>query len=449
MSDDRTLPHDIEAEQCALGGMLLSAAAVDDVAAILASRDYYRPAHAIIHGVITDMHERGEPADAVTVAAELTRRGEIGRVQGAPYLHTLIASVPTAANAAWYARIVRERAILRRLIETGTRIVQLGYSGDGDGADLAAQAEAWLASVTPVCAGNGPATSGDVYMSALRRLEAPEDQRGMIAPPWDDLRDLVPVFRPGQLITIGARPGAGKSVIASDVLRYVGLKLRLPSVLFSLEMAEAEVTDRMLAAEAAVSLSRIQACELDDLDWARIARLGDRFTEGAFVLDDTPGITLAHIRSRLRAMARTAPARIAIVDYLQLMKSAGPAESREREVAAMAAGLKQIAREFAIPVLLLAQLNRGPEHRTDKKPTKADLRESGAIENDSDVVILIHRPDMSDPEFKRAGEADLIVDKNRAGPTGTRTVLFQGHYGRFVSQAWSPSAAIDGERRPA
>ena len=236
-------------------------------------------------------------------------------------------------------------------------------------------------------------------------------------------------------MTIAARPSHGKSLLAQDLARYVGIQLKIPLILFTMEQNRDEVMERFLAAEAGVLLDDITSASLDAGEWQRVSHVSQRFYESALTIDDTPEMTLSHIRARLRGMARKEPAQLAIVDYLQLMKGL-KGENRQREVSAAVAGLKSVAREFRIPVVMLCQLNRGPEARHDKRPYISDARESGAVENESDIAILIHRPDYNEPSSPRAGEADLIVDKNRNGPRGiTVTVGFQGHYARFVDLA--------------
>lgn len=284
-------------------------------------------------------------------------------------------------------------------------------------------------------------TAADLFLGALERLESPEPA-GLIRFPYAELRRLVPYCRPGQLISVLARPSLGKSVIAEDLARYTGLHQRIPCVLFTAEMDRDEVMDRLIAAEAGVLLQRITEKDLSDDDWSRIARAKERFEDSRLVIDDTPKITPAQIRTRLRRMSRRDAAQLAIIDYLQLMGTPPGSENRQQEVTALVGALKAIAREFRIPVVMLCQLNRGPEQRTDKRPHLSDARESGSVDNDSDVAILIHRPDFYEPESPRAGEADLLVDKNRNGPRGTATLRFQGHYARFVDPEWTPSAAI-------
>lgn len=283
------------------------------------------------------------------------------------------------------------------------------------------------------------ASAADLFLESLERLEAKEPP-GVIQFPWTDLREFIPWLRPGQLVTIAARPSVGKSVSGGDLARYTAISRQIPVVLFTMEMDRAEVMDRLIAAETGISLDRIVACDLDDEAWARIAAAQDRFADSRLLIDDTPKVTVAHIRNVLRGMARHEPAQLAIVDYLQLM-APPQGENRQQEVSGIVSGLKAVAREFRIPVLQLCQLNRGPEHRQDKRPLMSDARESGSIENDSDVFIMIHREDFYDAESPRAGEADLIIGKNRNGKRGTVAVAFQGRYARFADLAWTPSAA--------
>lgn len=281
-------------------------------------------------------------------------------------------------------------------------------------------------------------TAADLFLETLERMEAGEAP-GVIRFPWRDLRDIIPWLRPGQLVSILARPSVGKSLLAGDLARFTGLHEGFPVALFTMEMSRDEVMDRLIAAESGVLHKRIVEGDLDDAAWDKIAATQERFAGSKLFIDDTPRVTPAHIRARLRGLARREPARLAIIDYLQLM-APPQADNRQQEVAALVGSLKAIAREFRIPVVMLAQLNRGPEHRQDKTPHLSDARESGSVENDSDVAILIHRPDMYDSESARAGEADLIVAKNRNGARSTVTVGCQAHYSRFVDLAWSPSA---------
>jgi replicative DNA helicase len=743
----RTPPHDLAAEQCVLGGMMLSKDAISDVLDVIKSRDYYRPAHQVVHEVIMDLYGRGEPADAVTVAAELTRRGDIGRVGGAPYLHTLIASVPTAANAGYYARIVRERAILRRLVEVGTRIVQLGYAGDGDADELVDRAESEIYGVTDRRISEDYLPLAEIMPGALDEIEAIGSRGGSLSgvpTGFADLDALTNGLHPGQMVVIAARPAMGKalaldtplptpdgwttmgeiqagdqllgangqpvrvtattevmagrpcyevifddqtrivadaehqwvtvmsaaanphvtrapagvlavggraispglatisttreiastlsdgvdhavpaagaldlpraelpvppyllgqclglqacgrarvtgaellgrdciaaeylraarhqrlallaglldaagtitaagaveftcaseglvegvrelvvslgfccgewrrrvsggpeaasiaytltftttedvfrltgkrllhrrrrpaasssrpvqrlivavrevpsvpvrcvqvdapdslylagrsmipthnSALALDIARAASVKAGLTSVLFSLEMSRNEITMRLLSAEARVPLHAMRTGQLGEDDWTRLARRMSEVVDAPLFIDDSPNMSMMEIRSKCRRLKQRNDLRLVIVDYLQLMSSPRRVENRQQEVSELSRSLKLLAKELNVPVVALAQLNRGPELRTDKRPLLADLRESGSIEQDSDVVILLHREDAYERESPRAGEADLIVAKHRNGPTAVVTVAFQGHYSRFTDMA--------------
>ncbi len=435
---ERTPPHDLAAEQCVLGGMMLSKDAISDVLDVIKARDYYRPAHQLVHEVILDLYGRGEPADAVTVAAELTKRGDIARMGGAPYLHTLIASVPTAANAGYYARIVRERAILRRLVEVGTRIVQLGYSGDGDASDLVDRAEAEVYGVTDRRVSEDYLPLSEIMPGALDEIEAIGSRGGSLSgvpTGFADLDALTNGLHAGQMIVIAARPAMGKSTLALDVCRSAAIQSGMTSVLFSLEMSRNEITMRLLSAEARVPLQAMRTGQLSDDDWTRLARRMSEVVDAPLFIDDSPNMSMMEIRSKCRRLKQRNDLRLVVVDYLQLMSSPKRVENRQQEVSDLSRSLKLLAKELNVPVVALAQLNRGPELRGDKKPLLADLRESGSIEQDSDVVILLHREDVYERESPRAGEADLHVAKHRNGPTTTVTVAFQGHYSRFVDMA--------------
>jgi replicative DNA helicase len=733
---ERTPPQDIDAEQSVLGGMLMSKDAIADVVEVIRSHDFYRPAHQTIYDAILDLYGRGEPADAVTIAAELTKRGEIARVGGAPYLHTLISSVPTAANAGYYARIVRDRAILRRLVEAGTRIVQMGYAADGTEIDnVVDRAQAEVYSVTERRTSDDYLPLADIMEGALDEIDAIASHGGrMIGVPtgFADLDQLTNGLHPGQMVIIAARPAIGKAlaldtplptpmgwttmgeikvgdqlvaadgkptsvIAATDVLlgrscydvelsdgevivadaehqwktadrgvvttkqlaavitesntrqphaaevfrdprdrlivdvraapsvpvrcvqvdaddhlylagrgrvpthnstlgldfaRSASIKHGLTSAIFSLEMSRNEITMRLLSAEARVALHHMRSGTMTDEDWARLARRMGEVSSAPLFIDDSPNMSMMEIRAKCRRLRQRHDLRLVVVDYMQLMQSPRRVESRQQEVSEMSRGLKLLAKELEVPVVAISQLNRGPEQRTDKKPMLSDLRESGcmtddtnllradtgvpisfrdlldhgydgilvwsfdeerrlvaapitnvfssgvkevfrfrlasgrevkatanhpfltaegwaaldtlqvgdpiatprrippplsagpawptqpppandnvlwdpiaaiepigsqpvydatvkgthnfiangiaahnSLEQDSDVVILLHREDAYERESPRAGEADFIVAKHRNGPTATVTVAFQGHYSRFVDMA--------------
>ncbi|WP_163512612.1 replicative DNA helicase [Fodinicola acaciae] len=439
---DRTPPQDIAAEQSVLGGMLLSKDAIADVVEILRDSDFYRPAHAIIFEAILDLYGRGEPADPITVSAALTESGELPRVGGVGYLHTLIASVPTAANAGYYARIVAERAVLRRLIEAGTRIAQLGYSGTvgsgrdvDDVVDLAQQA---VYEVTERRTSEDYTILEELLQPAMDEIEAigaHGDVMSGVPTGFVDLDRLTNGFHAGQLIIVAGRPGLGKSTAGLDWVRSCSVRNHLTSVIFSLEMSKIEIVMRLLSAEARVPLHALRSGQLSEDDWTKLARQMGDISEAPLYIDDSPNMTLMEIRAKARRLKQRHDLRFILVDYLQLMSSPKRVESRQQEVSELSRGLKLMAKELEVPVVAVSQLNRGPEQRTDKRPQLSDLRESGSIEQDADMVILLHRDDYYEKESPRAGEADFIVAKHRNGPTDTITVAFQGHFSRFVDMS--------------
>ncbi|WP_312885463.1 replicative DNA helicase [Streptomyces physcomitrii] len=739
-SFERVPPQDLDAEQSVLGGMLLSKDAIADVVEVIKGHDFYRPAHETIFQAVLDLYAKGEPADPITVAAELTKRGEITRVGGASYLHTLVQTVPTAANAEYYAEIVHERAVLRRLVEAGTRITQMGYAADGDVDEIVNSAQAEIYAVTEQRTSEDYLPLGDIMEGALDEIEAIGSRSGeMTGVPtgFTDFDSLTNGLHPGQMIVIAARPAMGKalaldtplptpggwttmgavrpgdllldaggrptrvvaatevmtgrpcyemtfddgttvvadadhqwltdtcssrrnatgrpevrttkelaatlrcltddranhsvtntapldlpeqdlpvapralgvwlaggpggeadlralqqhaggpegrhipqrylrgslaqrrellrglletrstvaragsvkftaaektlaedfrelvtslghrcrftaeagggtqgasptysvtftprdedlaprreeqgedtgerlrrgkakparryltevreiesvpvrcvqvdnpehlylatramvpthnSTLALDFARAASIKNNLPSVIFSLEMGRNEIAMRLLSAEARVALHHMRSGTMTDEDWTRLARRMPDVSAAPLYIDDSPNLSMMEIRAKCRRLKQRNELKLVVIDYLQLMQSGGSkrAESRQQEVSDMSRNLKLLAKELELPVIALSQLNRGPEQRTDKKPMVSDLRESGSIEQDADMVILLHREDAYEKESPRAGEADLIVAKHRNGPTATITVAFQGHYSRFVDMA--------------
>ena len=434
----RMPPQDNSAEQGVLGAMMLSKDAIADVVESVRGVDFYRPAHETVYDAIIDLYGRGEPADAVTVAAELQRRGELARVGGAPYLHTLVASVPVAANAGYYAEIVREKAILRRLVNAGTKIVQIGYAEEGDVDDVVDRAQAEIYGVTEKRTSEDYAPLSQILEGTLDEIEAIGARDGQLAgvpTGFADLDALTNGLHAGQMVILAARPAVGKSSLGLDFARSASIRHGLTSVIFSLEMTRTEITMRLLAAEAKVALHHMRNGHMSDDDWARLARRMGEVSSAPLFIDDSPNLTMMEIRAKARRLKQRHDLRLVIVDYLQLMQSGKRVESRQLEVSEFSRQMKLLAKELEVPVVAISQLNRGPEQRTDKRPLLSDLRESGSLEQDSDMVILLHREDMYEKESTRVGEADLIVAKHRNGPTQTVTVAFQGSYSRFVDMA--------------
>ena len=436
----RQPPQDMAAEQSVLGGMLLSKDAIADVLERLRPGDFYRPAHQSVYDAILDLYGRGEPADAITVSAELDRRGLLKRMGGAPYLHTLISTVPTAANAGYYAGIVAEKALLRRLVEAGTRVVQYGYAGaDGaDVSDVVDRAQAEIYDVTERRATEDFVVLEDLLQPTMDEIDAIASQGGIargVPTGFVELDECTNGLHAGQMIIIAARPGVGKSTLGLDFMRSCSIKHRMASVIFSLEMSKPEIVMRLLSAEAKIKLADMRSGRMSDDDWSRLARRMSEISEAPLYIDDSPNLTMMEIRAKARRLSQKAGLRLIVVDYMQLMTSGKKYESRQQEVSDFSRSLKLMAKELDVPVVAISQLNRGPEQRTDKKPMISDLRESGSLEQDADMVILLHRPDAFERDDPRGGEADLILGKHRNGPTKTITVAHQLHLSRFTNMA--------------
>jgi len=577
----RQPPQDLAAEQSVLGGMMLSKDAIADVLEKLRPGDFYRPAHQNVYDAVLDLYARGEPADAVTVAAELDRRGLLRRMGGALYLHTLISTVPTAANAGYYAGIVAEKALLRRLVEAGTRVVQYGYAG-AEGADvneIVDRAQAEIYDVTERRTTEDFVVLETLLQPTMDEIDAIASQGGIsrgVPTGFTELDEVTNGLHPGQMIVIAARPGMGKalkldtplptptgwttmgevavgdylidadgkptrvvaatdvmlgrpcfevefsdgtvivadaehqwptlrgivttaqlkidadvvsavgalqlvgtngiasrefgivdvrpvpsvpvrcvevdnhdhlylasramipthnSTLGLDFLRSCSIKNRMASVVFSLEMSKSEIVMRLLSAEAKIKLADMRSGRMSDDDWTRLARRMSEISEAPLYIDDSPNLTMMEIRAKARRLRQKADLKLVVIDYLQLMTSGKKVESRQQEVSEFSRQLKLLAKELEVPVVAMSQLNRGPEQRTDKKPMLSDLRESGAIEQDADMVILLHRPDAFERDDPRGGEADLILAKHRNGPTKTVTVAHQLHLSRFTNMA--------------
>lgn len=439
---DAEPPHDLEAERAVLGAMLLATDKIEPhpiatAVTTLAAGDFYRETHSELFRVICELWEHGEPTDPINVSSTLADRKLLMRLGGAPYLHTLIAAVPVVANAGYYADIVADKAQRRRLLEAGQRVAQLAvHGGKDDTADILERARQTVDDATTAVTADDAedgAWLGDLVDPQIDSWT--EDEPQGVPAPFADLNEVLSGVRPGQLVLIAARPGIGKSAIATDWARYAA-KGALPTLLVSLEMGRREITERIIAAESKVRLADIRARSLSPQDRYRVERKRAAIAKLPVRIEDRFALTLARLRATAQEMARSdGGLKLLILDYIQLLTPSDPKVARREQVDAFSRGLKSLAKELHVPVIALAQLNRGPEARTDKKPMMSDLRESGALEQDADIVILISRPDAFERDDPRAGEADLILAKNRNGPTATITVAHQLHYARFADIA--------------
>ena len=442
MRPDRIPPQNLEAEESVLGAMMLSAEAIADVLERLKAEDFYRSAHTTIFSAILDVYARGEPVDAITVAEELKRRGDLEAVGGHLRIHELVNAVPTPAGAGHYARIVAEAGLLRRLINAAGEIVELGYSSPSDPRYAAEMAEELIYRVArhrdedEVVAMR---TLVDEAMSDLERAEQQESAFAGIPTRFTELDRLTAGLQSGNLVVIAARPGVGKSSFVTNIARNVAVESRKTVAMFSLEMSRWEIGMRMLCAEARVPWERIRNRMTTGDDWGRISQAAEVLHDAPLFVVDSGNVNHVDIRAKARRLRSRTGLDLIIVDYLQLMShhDRRNVENRQQEIAEISRSLKLMAKEFDIPVIAVSQLNRDPERRADKRPQLSDLRESGAIEQDADVVMFIHRDDSEDPSVK--GTADLIIAKHRNGPTGTVQLTFLPQFTQFKNYA-SPRA---------
>ena len=435
-SDPRVMPHNVEAEQSTIGGMLLSQEAVAEVFEMVSPSDFYAPKHELIFNAVLSLFGKGEPTDVIAVSDELNKAGNLLKAGGSDYLHSLTSYVPTAANASYYAKIVADKAILRRLIEAGTRIAQAGYDSQGEVEDLVNQAQAEVYKVVSQSSKEDYVGLSDSIEAAIREIETAQQRGGEltgIPTGFTDLDAFTHGLHPGQLVIVAARPAVGKSTFALDIARAAAIKHNKATIFFSLEMGRAEIAMRMLSAESSIYLQSMRKGNVSEADWTRLAAVRGKINDAPLYIDDSPNMSLVEIRAKCRRLAQQVDLKMVVIDYIQLMSSGKKVESRQQEVSEFSRALKLLAKELGIPVVALSQLNRQAEQAKDKRPELSHLRESGSLEQDADVVVLLHREGIFERDHPRAGEADLILAKQRNGPTGTVTVAFHGQYSRFVN----------------
>lgn len=437
-SFERVPPHDIDAERAVLGSMMLSRTAVLDAVEVIDGVKYpfYKPAHERIFDTLLALFANGQPLDPITVTNQLTQQGDLERVGGHAYIHHLINCVPTAAHAAHYAEVLRGKALLRSVIETGTELVQMGYGAQADhdtAASIVDSAASKLQELTAAAKGGTDSREwllDRVVDAVLDEYDNPRDD--VLPLPWANLQSVAPM-EPGDLVVVAGRPAMGKSLVLLGIGRHVAIKHRRGALISSMEMSHIQMGQRLVAAEAHVPLHHLRAHSLSNEQYANVRTARERIRRAPLRIDDTPAVPVSRWRRRLRQMqANDELPAVLIVDYLQIAKAETKAQNRVIEVDSIAVGLKALAQEFKIVVIAAAQLNRVSEHRTDKTPTLSDLRESGGIENNANIVILLHREDYYDRESPRAGEFDFIVAKNRMGHNAIVTAGWQGHYAEIV-----------------
>lgn len=437
---DRVPPQNVDAEQALLGALMLDKEAIYNVVEHVRTNDFYKEAHRIIYDCLLTLNERSEPVDMVTLVEELRQRGDLEKVGGISYIATLANAVPTAANAVYYAKIVGEKALLRSLISVSTRIAQHGYEQTMEPWELIDEAEKMIFSVTQRKARDGFVPIRDVVVETFEQIGQIKAQDGVTGlPTFKNLDYYLSGLQKSDLVIVAARPAMGKTSFCLNIAQNLGVKHGKTVALFSLEMSKEQLVQRMLCAEARVDQSKVRTGYVSEEEWHRLSVALAPLAEAKIYLDDTPGVTVMEMRAKARRLKAEKGLDLIVIDYIQLMQGGRRSENRQQEISEISRSLKALARELEVPVMALSQLSRAVEQSADKKPNLSHLRESGALEQDADIVLFIHRPEYYDPETEKKGIAEIIVAKHRNGPVGTAELAFLKEYTKFLDLAKEPA----------
>lgn len=430
-------PHDLEAEQAIIGSMLTDKDAVISSIEILKEKDFYREDNQAIYSAILNLYNRAEPIDIITVKAELETMGKFEQVGGLDYLAELPDKVPTTANALKYIKIVEEKAILRNLIKTANEIIELGYDVTTDVEDIMEDAEKKIFNLMQNKNQKGYTPIKDVLVDSFTQLEQLYNKKQHITgvpTGFTQLDYKTAGFQKSDLILIAARPAMGKSAFALNIATNAAIKSKIPVVIFSLEMSKEQMVNRILCSEAMVDSNKVRTGKLDENDWTKLAGSVGPLSEAEIYIDDTPGISVMEIRAKCRKLKLEKNIGMVVIDYLQLVQGSSKRNgSREQEISEISRSLKILAKEIGVPVIALSQLSRAVEQRPDHRPMLSDLRESGAIEQDADIVMFLYRDDYYNEDSEKKDIAEVILAKHRGGSTGTVELLWLGSYTKFVN----------------
>ena len=435
-------PQNIEAEQSVLGGILLENESLYKALETLTEEDFYKPSHQKIFKALITLSEKGEPADLITLTEELKNQGFLNEVGGSGYLASLINNVPTAANVPYYAKIIREKAILRRLIHVSTDIISKGYQDNPNLDEFLDSAEKSIFEVSNKRFKGGFTPIREVVKSGFKIIEHLYEKKETITgipTGFEELDRLTSGFQPSDLIIIAGRPSMGKTSLVLNMVQHTSIQAKVPVAIFSLEMSKEQLVMRMLTAIAKVDSARLRIGRLTDHDWPKLTKAAGQLSEAPIFIDDSPMLSVLEIRAKCRRLKVEHKLGAIVVDYLQLMRSHSFTESREKEISEISRGLKALAKELSVPVIALSQLNRAVENRNDKRPQMADLRESGAIEQDADVIGFIYRDEVYNKDSEWKGTAEFIISKQRSGPTGLVRMAFLSQYATFENLAAPPT----------
>jgi len=437
---ERIPPQNLEAEVSVLGGMLQESGALLKAVEVLRPADFYKEAHRKIFGACVDLFERSEPVDLVTLANELLRRKQLEEVGGAAYLSALVDAVPTAANVAHHARIVKDKALLNALIQKSTAVVSRAFSDAEDVDQLLDWAEQQIFELSQDKIGRGFLPVKNILRGTFQAIEKLYDRKSHVtgvATGFRKFDEMTAGLQPAELVIVAGRPSMGKTSFCLNIAEHAALREKTPVGIFSLEMSKEQLVQRMLCSNAKVDSHRLRTGFLEDRDWPRLTRAAGELSEAPIFIDDTPGISLLEMRAKSRRLKADQGLGLVIIDYLQLVSGRGRSESRQQEISEISRSLKAMAKELAVPVVALSQLSRAVESRQPPRPQLSDLRESGAIEQDADVVVFLYRPAFyRNRQEADEGESDdttteAIIGKQRNGPTGTVHLAFLREYTRF------------------
>jgi replicative DNA helicase len=427
-------PQNLEAERAVLGAILMDNETVYTVMEILEPPAFYQPSHRLIFSTMLDLSERGEPIDIVTLVDRLRSAGNLEKAGGPDYIPTLADEVPTSAGVANYAKIVREKAVLRNLIQTSTDIVQDCFDAPGDVDQLLDEAERRIFAISEERIRSGFLSMKEIVKSSFKTIESLYEKKEHVTgvpTGFADIDELTSGFQPSDLIIIAGRPSMGKTAFCLNIAQYASMNKKMTVAVFSLEMAKEQLVMRMLCSEARIDAHRLRSGFLGQTDWPKLSTAAGRLADASIYIDDTPALSSMEMRAKTRRLKADKGLDLVIVDYLQLMSGRSRSDNREQEISEISRSLKALAKELGVPVVALSQLNRGVESRMDKRPILADLRESGAIEQDADVIIFIYRDEIYNKESMEKGTAEIIIGKQRNGPVGTRKLTWLDKYTRF------------------
>ncbi len=430
-------PNDIEAEQAVIGSMLTDQEAVISAIERLKEDAFYREDNRLIYSAILNLYNKAEPIDIITLKSELQSMGVFEKVGGLEYIAELPEKVPTTANAQKYINIVEEKYVLRNLIKTANEIIDLGYEQTEDVENIMDDAEKKIFNLMQDRNQKGYSPLKDILIDSFAELEQLYNQKKHVTgvpSGFTDLDNRTAGFHNSDLILIAARPAMGKSAFSLNIATNAAMKANVPVAIFSLEMSKEQMTNRILASEAMVDSNKIRSGKLDDSDWAKVAETLGPLSEAPIYIDDTPGISIMEIRAKCRKLKLEKNIGLVVIDYLQLVAGTGKRNgSREQEISEISRSLKILAKEINVPVIALSQLSRAPEQRPDHRPMLADLRESGAIEQDADIVMFLYRDDYYNENSEKKNVAEVILAKHRSGSTGTVELMWLGNYTKFAN----------------